>query len=89
MESTISATELSRRLLDILHRVKNGGERFVIQHDGEAVAAIGPVTRIAGTTWEEFSAKVPDLEPPGEGFADDLEAIRASQGVAEMPEWRD
>lgn len=89
METTISATELSKRLSDVLNRVKYRGERFRVQRNGEAVAAIIPATAIAGTTWEEFSAKVPDLAPPGEGFADDLEAIQANQGIAEMPEWPD
>ena len=38
MDTTISATELSRRMSDILNRVKYRGERFVVQRNGESIA---------------------------------------------------
>ncbi|MGH2617974.1 MAG: hypothetical protein ACRDJC_22325 [Thermomicrobiales bacterium] len=89
METTISATELARRLSDILNRVKYRGERFAIQRNGETLATLAPRTAASGTTWAEFTAKVRNLEFPGDGFADDIEAIQAAQGLAEMPEWPD
>jgi antitoxin (DNA-binding transcriptional repressor) of toxin-antitoxin stability system len=88
-ETTITATQLARQLSDVLNRVKYRGERFVIQRNGETVATIAPSPPALGTTWAEFIARVPDLELPGDGFADDLETIQASQGIAEMPEWPD
>jgi prevent-host-death family protein len=42
MDTTISATELSRRMSDILNRVKYGGERFVVQRNGESIALLQP-----------------------------------------------
>lgn len=42
-----------------------------------------------GITWSEFIARVGDLKMPGDGFADDLEAVQAEQGIAEMPKWPD
>jgi antitoxin (DNA-binding transcriptional repressor) of toxin-antitoxin stability system len=88
-DTTITATQLARQLSDVLNRVKYRGERFIIQRNGETVATIAPPCSVSGTTWTEFTARVPNLELPGDGFADDLEKIQASQGIAEMPEWPD
>jgi prevent-host-death family protein len=89
METTITATELSKRLSDVLNRVKYRGERFVIQRNGETVATIVPVIQRPGITVKELVARIGDLEMPGDGFADDLEAVQAEQGIAEFPEWPD
>lgn len=61
---------------------KSGGQLDVACH-----GACEPEPFPSGTTWSEFVAKVGDLKMPGDGFADDLEAIQAAQGLAEMPEW--
>lgn len=42
-----------------------------------------------GITASELLANVGNLEMPGDGFADDLEAVLAEQGLAEMPDWPD
>jgi antitoxin (DNA-binding transcriptional repressor) of toxin-antitoxin stability system len=89
METTITASELSRRLSDILNRVKYKGESFKVQRNGEIIATLSPATSTPGITAQELIARVGNLPLPGEGFADDLEAIQAAQGVAEMPEWPD
>ena len=89
MESRLTATELAKRLSDVLNRVKYRGERFVVVRNGEPVATIGPTAARPGVTVEEFVARVGDLRMPGDGFADELEAIQAAQGLAESPEWPD
>ena len=89
METTITATELSKRLSDVLNRVKYRGERFVVQRNGESVATIVPASGQPGITVRELIAQVGDLQMPGDGFADDLEAVQAAQGLAEVPEWPD
>jgi antitoxin (DNA-binding transcriptional repressor) of toxin-antitoxin stability system len=89
METTITVTQLSRRLSDILNRVKYKGESFKVQRNGEVIATLSPATSAPGITVQELIARVGNLPLPGEGFADDLEAIQAAQGVAEMPEWPD
>lgn len=89
METTITATELSRSLSDVLNRVKYRGERFVIQRNGETIATIAPTRVIPHVTLDDIIAKVGDLHVPGDGFADDLEAIQAAQGLEEFPEWPD
>lgn len=87
METTITATQLAKGLSDILNRVRYRGERFLVQRNGETIATIEPLTSMPGITVSELIAKVGDLEMPGDGFADDLEAIQAAQGLVEMPEW--
>ena len=84
-EKRISATELARGLSDILNRVQRKGERFVIERNGETVAVIGPPER--GIHVDEFAEKVGELEMPGEGFADDLEAVQAAQPRDDQPAW--
>jgi hypothetical protein len=41
----------------------------------------------SATTLSESIAKVGELSLPGDGFADDIEAIQGAPGVAEMPNW--
>ncbi len=89
METLITATELSRGLSDVLNRVKYKGERFIVQRNGETIATIEPAAKPPGITVEELIAEIGNLPMPGDGFADDLEAVQAEQGVAELPEWPD
>ncbi len=42
METTITATELSRSLSDILSRVRYKGETFIVKRNGEHVATLAP-----------------------------------------------
>jgi antitoxin (DNA-binding transcriptional repressor) of toxin-antitoxin stability system len=87
METTITATELAKRLSDVLNRVKYRGERFVVQRNGETIATIAPAKGQPATTARELIARVGDLPFPGEGFGDDVEAAQAAQELEEMPEW--
>jgi antitoxin (DNA-binding transcriptional repressor) of toxin-antitoxin stability system len=89
MESTITATQLAKSLSDVLNRVKYRGERFVIQRNGETIAVVAPADPRPGITIGELIARVGDLEMPGGGFADNLEAVQAEQGLAEITEWPD
>jgi antitoxin (DNA-binding transcriptional repressor) of toxin-antitoxin stability system len=89
METTITATELSKRLSDVLNRVKYRGERFIIQRNGETIATLAPAVEKPGIPVKELVARIGNLSMPGDGYADDLEAIHAEQGVIELPEWPD
>ena len=42
METTITATELSRSLSDILSRVRYKGETFIVERNGVPVATLAP-----------------------------------------------
>ena len=86
METKITATELAKYLSDILNRIRYRGERFLIERNGDPVASLGPVDAGRGITVAEFFDHLRTMNWPDEGFADDLEAIRASQPKSEFPE---
>lgn len=85
----ISATELARRLSDVLNRVRYRGERFVVERGGEPVAAIEPASSLAGITLKEFADLLRDAPRPDDAFADDLERIYSAQppALGQFREW--
>ena len=81
MEFRISATELARRLGDVLGRIRYRGDAFVVERNGTPVARIGPVPSAGVSTLREaMAAWVRDGEPDA-AFADDLERV----GAADRP----
>jgi len=80
MERRISATELARRLGDILGRVRYRGDSFVIERSGDPVARLVPLP----TLREAFAAwRAAGLPSPT--FAADLERIGASDRPPDNP----
>ncbi len=87
MESKITATDLAKGLSDILNRVRYRGERFIIERNGEQVAVLAPSGPTKGITLREVANRLGDIALPGDGFAEDLEAVQASQPRAVKPTW--
>lgn len=87
VEHTITAGELAQRLDDVLDRVRNQNERFVIELRGEPAATLAPVGPQLGTTLYQALDALGDQDLPGDGFADDLEAAQAAQPPARFPKW--
>lgn len=87
MDRTISATELAKNLSDILNRIRYRRESFVVERNGEPVASLGPIGAQRGISVRDLIVQLGDLTVPGDGFADDLEAIQAAQPAAEAPAW--
>jgi hypothetical protein len=84
----VSTTELSEQLPDILVRVVERGEQFVVERDGVALAIIQPPPVPLRPTLHEFAALLADVEWPDPEFADDIEAARAELNTPiELPEW--
>lgn len=78
MDHKISATELARRLGDVLGRVRYRGDSFLVERSGTAVARLVPVPGAAAGSVREAlvawrSAGTPDLE-----FAEVLERVGAT-----------
>ena len=88
LEARISATDLSRSLSDVLSRVRYREEKFVIERNGETIALLSPLGPGPLTTMRQLVELVKDIPRPDDGFADDVEALRASQQQAELPPWR-
>ena len=87
METKITATELAKSLSDVLNRVRYRRESFLVERNGEAVAALTPSGPSSSVTLREVVAHFGNLEAPGEGFANDMEAVQSSQPKAKVPEW--
>ena len=88
MEERITATELARSLSDVLSRVRYRGESFIIQRNGETVATLRPPDTRPPITLRELFSRLGERHAPLEGFAEDLEAIQASQEkIGPPPEW--
>jgi len=80
MDHRISATDLARRLGDILGRIRYRGDRFVVEKHGVAVAHLVPPPLNGGTLAQALAA----WRGTGDGdpeFADALERI----GKADRP----
>jgi prevent-host-death family protein len=56
MANRISATELARKLGDVLGRVRYRGESFIVERNGAPVARLGPVEEAPGATLREALA---------------------------------
>ncbi len=87
--TTITPDELTENLPDIMNRVRRDRERFAIKDGDEVIAIIEPGQRRKGITISELIEKVGNLQMPGDGFADDLEAVRALMQSPKAPEWPD
>ena len=87
MEHTISATELARRLGDVLARVRYRREAFVVERNGRAVAHIVPVRAEAtdATTLAEALTAWSRAAPSDAALADDLERVSAADGPPANP----
>jgi len=86
MESHISATQLARRISDILNRVIYRGEAFIVERGGQPVCRIQP----AGATYcslDDFIAVLQSAPKPDKRFWDDLEAIGKNQPRVPEPRW--
>ena len=84
MEHRISATELARRLGDVLGRIRYRGERFVVERNGAPVARLEPVAGVPAVTLREALAVWRAGEPDA-AFAAALERIGEADRPAENP----
>ena len=87
METKLEERDLITTLPEVLERVRHG-ERFVVVRAGERLAVLSP-PKPPGITGRELIAKIGHLKMPGDGFADDIEAARASLLPTSMPQWPD
>jgi prevent-host-death family protein len=78
MNTTITATELSKNLSDVLNRVRYRGERFTVARNGEPIAVLGPSDGPSRVTLRDLAAQIGDIPLPDAGFADDVDAMRRS-----------
>lgn len=85
MEYRISATELARRVGDVLGRVRYRGDTFVVDRNGEAVARIAPMPGAGVSTLADLTRAWRSTGRPEPAFADDLELIGSQDAPPEVP----
>jgi len=84
MEHRISATELARRLGDVLGRIRYRGERFLVERNGAPVARLEPVAGVPAATLREALAVWRSGEPDL-AFAAALERLGEADRPPENP----
>jgi antitoxin (DNA-binding transcriptional repressor) of toxin-antitoxin stability system len=85
MEHRISATELARKLGDVLGRVRYRGDSFIVERNGDAVARVMPLPGDSATSLREALTAWRSAGGPEAGFADDLERVGAADRAPEDP----
>ena len=87
MERRITATAAAREFSDVLDRVEHGGDEFVVERHGRAVATIAPVTPARRARWGELLAVLDALPRPETAFVRDLEELRREQPRLPKDPW--
>jgi antitoxin (DNA-binding transcriptional repressor) of toxin-antitoxin stability system len=85
VEQRISATELARRLGDVLGRVRYRGDSFLVERNGDAIARLVPLAEGSVTSLAEALTAWQSAGEPEEDFADDLERVGAADRPPEDP----
>ncbi len=85
MEHRITATELARRLGDVLGRIRYRRDSFVVEKNGIPVARLLPVEPARPATVREVIAAWQASTRKDPGFADALERINSADRPPEDP----
>jgi prevent-host-death family protein len=85
MELRISATDLARRLGDVLGRVRYRGDSFVVERNGDPVARVIPVVENPPATLAEAFAAWRAAAGSEAAFAEDLERVGGADRPPEDP----
>jgi prevent-host-death family protein len=85
MESSISATELARRLGDVLGRVRYRGESFIVERNGEPIARLVPLATGSESTILDGLRAWREAGPPDAKLAKDLERVNRADRPPENP----
>jgi len=85
MDIKISATDLARKLGDVLGRIRYRGESFVVERNGAAVARVVPVVARPTATLGEAIGAWMAAGAPDPSFARDLEDVGAADVVEGNP----
>lgn len=85
MEIRITATELARKLGDVLGKIRYRSDSFVVERNGEEIARISPAAgRVAGSLAEGLRAWR-EAAPADPRFAKDLERVNRSDRPPRNP----
>lgn len=83
--ATIRTHALPEGLRFVRDRVHRRGDSFVIEPDGDAIAALEPVAGVA--IWFTLAAAIRNMPRPSSTFATDLEEVQRNQPEAPTDVW--
>ena len=87
MATRIDVSELARSLADVLERVRDSGETFVVEQGGQPLATIVPSSAPIGPTPRELAEQLGSMHLLDPDFADDLAEIHGNQPPVPEPRW--
>lgn len=88
MTHRISQADLIDTLPDILDRVHDDGERFVVERDGSVIAVIQAASHSLAPTLHQLPALLTGVSWPDPEFFDELATIRTQMNIpVEPPAW--
>ena len=85
MSNSVTATELARKLGDLLARVRYRHESFVVERNGKAVAKLVPADHLVPPALTSALAAWTGAALVDAGFADDLERVVAADTPPKNP----
>ena len=85
MEHRLSATELARKLGDVLGRIRYRGDTFLIERNGSPVARIVPLAEHPSASLREALGVWRSAGEPDPDFADALDLISEADRPPESP----
>lgn len=85
MEYRLTASELARKVGDVLGRIRYRRDSFLIERNGVPVARIVPLPDRPGATLSEAVAAWRGAGKREPGFADDLERVAAEDRPPDDP----
>jgi hypothetical protein len=87
MSQRIALRDAVSQFPDLLHRVRDEHQTFVIVSDGEEIGQLSPVATVPPVTLRSFFELLKRAERPDEDFARDLEEIQAEQPTIGEGPW--
>jgi len=84
MELRISATDLARKVGEVLGKIRYRRDSFVIERNGEPVARLSPLPSGGATLAEGLRAWL-QAGPADPSFADDLERVNRADRPPRNP----
>lgn len=85
MDIRVSATDLARKLGDVLGRIRYRGESFLVERNGEPVARVVPIIERPTASLGEVLESWAGAGPPDADFARVLEDVGLADEVPEDP----
>lgn len=87
MKSHISATYAARHFSDLLNRIRDHGEEFIVERGGEPVCEIIPARPVTRTV-AELVRLLRSIPKPDDEYGDTLEDITTHQSPLPLSPWQ-